>query len=114
MEGQQSELELARQSTTLRFVGTGSNGYNDIHDFEMPGTPYLIALHENMETHKLYAVWVDPRKRQSRDGHYPHLPTIFDSLPSEIQQELLRLRPLFSRRLGPNAVGEFDVLAERG
>ena len=107
-----SEIELARQSTLFRFVGTGSNGVNDIHHFEVPGTPYAIALHENDKTRKLYAVWIDPGKRYSRDGRFPRLSAIFDSLPAEIQQELLRLRPLFSRCIGPD--GESDQLAERG
>jgi hypothetical protein len=114
MESQPSELEMARQSTRLRFTGTSSNGYNDIHHFEVVGTPYSVALHENGETRKLYAVWIDPGKRYSWEGRFPRLPEIFDLLPAEVRQELLHLRPLFSRRIGPDGVGEFDMLAERG
>ena len=114
MESQPSELELARQSKQLRFIGTASNGYNDIHHFEVVGTPYTVALHENGETRKLYAVWIDSRKRNARDGRFARLPEIFESLSVGVQQELLRFRPLFSRRIGPNGVGEMDMLADRG
>ena len=114
MESQQSELDLVRQSTRLVFLGTTSNGYNDVHHFEVPGTPYSVVLHENDETRKLYAVWLNPGKSNSREGRYPGLARIFDSLPVEIQQEVLRLRPILSRRAGPNGVGESDMLDERG
>jgi len=113
MERQQSELHLARQSTALRFLGTLSNGHNDVHHFAVTGTPYSVALHENDETGKVYAVWLDSSRSSSRDGRYPRLAAIFDSLPEEVQTELLRLRPLFSRRVGKNGVGECDMLAER-
>ena len=106
MESLPSELELVRQSSRLVFLATASNGYNDIHHFEAPGTPYTVALHENAETRKLYAVWINPQKSNSRDGRYARLPEIFDALPVEIQEELLRLRPLLSRCTGPNGVGD--------
>lgn len=105
-----SELAAVRASPLLRYLFTASNDHNDIHHFAVAETPLRVMLHEG-DGGKLFAVWMNPERRSSREGPYVRLEEVFSSLPLEVRAELCRLRPLLSRRHTADGT-EQDGLAE--
>ena len=103
------ELHLLHASTLLRFEDTTTNGINPIHRFVVPGTTLLVALHENVETKKLFPVWKDTSGTREGRARYLDVAAVMELLAPDQQAEVLRLRPILSRRAGVR--GEEDVLA---
>lgn len=106
------EVQAVMTSPAFEFVISTTNGINPIHRFQVRGSHLVVALHENPVTGRLYAMWIDGGKANARTGRFPGVQSVMEVLPPAAREEVIRLRPILSRRYG--ADGDVDALDDKG